>query len=250
MVLNSLLQTSISEARISQANLDKEEYADIKKKLNELSDRIKDISKDFDPSSEDAVYAGYAQQTIEARTMMIDTGLKIYDDAAKSVKLIQETDNMWSNVLKADAALKESDNLVQSTSPDNYLIAKQNSETAVTELTEAKSQVAALASKTNEIDFFVYSNYVAARLESAKYSVLACDALINQNLELIGTMNLAYIEKSNVASDIALSMSTTPGQVLRTGYDLRVRPLVEEFKAARKNAADNDFALRQFLAQD
>ena len=130
------------------------------------------------------------------------------------------------------------------------MIAKQNSETAVQLLTQASGQATTLASQTKDIDFSVYSKYIAARLESAVCSVAACQALIDQNLEQIGSMNLAYIEKSNAASDIALSMSTTPAQVLRTGYDLRIKPLVDEFKAARKNAADLDFALRQFLRED
>lgn len=152
--------------------------------------------------------------------------------------------------MKADAALKESDNLVQSNSPDNYLLAKQDSERAVNFLNEASSQINAMLSLTKAIDFSVYAKYISARLESAIVSVSACQALLDQNIDQISSMNLAYIQKSNVASDIALSMSTTPVQVLRADYDIRTRPLIEEFKAARKNAADNDFALRNFLVSE
>lgn len=152
--------------------------------------------------------------------------------------------------MDADAALKESDNLVQSNSTDNFAMAKQNSEAAVHYLNDASSQIKELLSLTKAIDFSVYSKYIAARLESAIVSVSACQALLDQNLEQISALNLDYIQKSNNASDIALSMPTTPVQVLRTDYDLRTRPLVEEFKAARKNAADNDFALRNFLVAD
>lgn len=152
--------------------------------------------------------------------------------------------------MKADAALKETDNLVQSNSPDNYLLAKQDSERAVNFLNEASSQINAMLSLTKAIDFSVYAKYISARLESAIVSVSACQALLDQNIDQISSMNLAYIQKSNVASDIALSMSTTPVQVLRADYDIRTRPLIEEFKAARKNAADNDFALRNFLVSE
>lgn len=250
MRLNAFLQTSINESKISQANFDKKDYEDIKKNLDELSDKISDIAKGIDPQSEDYVYAGYAKQTIEARDMMIDSGLKIYDNAVESIDVINKTEQMWNNVLKADAALKESDNLVQSNSPDNYLLAKQDSEQAVTNLTEASTQISSLLRLTKAIDFSIYSKYISARLESAIISVSACQALLEQNLDQISSLNLAYIQKSNVASDIALSMSTTPVQVLRTDYDIRTRPLIEEFKAARKNAAENDFALRNFLVAD
>lgn len=152
--------------------------------------------------------------------------------------------------MKADAALKESDSLVQSNSADNYTMAKQDSDLAVQYLTEASSQIASLLTLTKAIDFSTYSKYIAARLDSAITSVSACQALLDQNLEQISSLNLTYIQKSNVASDIALSMSTTPVQVLRADYDIRTRPLIEEFKAARKNAADNDFALRNFLVSD
>ena len=94
MVLNAVLQTSMNEAKIDQVDLDKEKYDDIKKKLNELSERITKITGESETSSEDNLYAGYAQQTIEARIMMIDTGFKIYNDAKKSVTVIQQTDNM------------------------------------------------------------------------------------------------------------------------------------------------------------
>lgn len=250
MRLNAFLQTSINESKIAQANFDKKDYEEIKKNLDELSNKITDIAKDIDPQSEDYVYAGYAKQTIEARDMMIDSGLKIYDNSVESVDVINKTEQMWNNVLKADAALKESDNLVQSNSPDNYALAKQDSEQAVTNLTEASTQISTLLKLTKAIDFSIYSKYISARLESAIISVSACQALLDQNLDQISSLNLAYIQKSNIASDIALSMSTTPVQVLRADYDIRTRPLIEEFKAARKNAAENDFALRNFLVAD
>lgn len=250
MRLNAFLQTSINERKIAQANINKKDYEDIKKNLDELSNKITDIAKGIDPQSEDYVYVGYAKQTIEARDMMIDSGLKIFDNAVESVDVINKTDQMWNFVLKADAALKESDNLVQSNSSDNYAMAKQDSEQAVLNLTEASNQISTLLNLTKAIDFSIYSKYISARLESSVTSVSACQALLDQNLDQISSLNLDYIQKSNVASDIALSMSTTPVQVLRTDYDIRTRPLIEEFKAARKNAAENDFALRNFLAAD
>lgn len=250
MRLNAFLQTSINDSKIKQANIEKQDYEDIKNDLDDLSSRITDIAKDINPQSEDYVYVGYAKQTIEARQMMIDSGLKIYDNACESVSVIQKTEQMWNNVLDADAALKECDSLVQSNSADNFVMAKQNSEAAVQYLNDASGQIKELLSLTRAIDFSVYSKYIAARLESAIASVSACQALLDQNLEQISVLNLDYIQKSNNASDIALSMPTTPVQVLRTDYDLRTRPLIEEFKAARKNAADNDFALRNFLVAD
>lgn len=129
-------------------------------------------------------------------------------------------------------------------------MAKQVSEQAVNNLNEAAIQITSLLNLTKAIDFSVYNKYIVARLESATVSVSACQALIDQNLDQISALNLAYIQKSNIASDIALSMSTTPVQVLRADYDVRTRPLIEEFKAARRNAAENDFALRNFLAAD
>lgn len=94
MRLNAFLQTSINESKIKQANIDKKEFENIKKDLDDLSSEISDIAKDIDPQSEDYVYAGYAKQTIEARQMMIDVGLKIYDNAVDSVNVIQQTELM------------------------------------------------------------------------------------------------------------------------------------------------------------
>ena len=130
------------------------------------------------------------------------------------------------------------------------MMAKQNSEDAVKLLNEASEQIKKLQETAKDFDFHVYSDYITARCESAVVSVQACQALIDQNLDAISSLNLSYIEKSNKASDIAINMSTTPVQVLRADYDLKTRPLIEEFKAARKNAADNDFALRNFLYSD
>lgn len=94
MRLNAFLQTSINESKIKQADIDKAELQNIKKDLSDLSSRISDIAKDIDPNSEDYVYAGYAKETIEARQMMIDSGLKIYDNANESVNVIQQTEAM------------------------------------------------------------------------------------------------------------------------------------------------------------
>lgn len=94
MRLNAFLQTSINESKIKQADIDKAELQNIKKDLSDLSSRISYIAKDIDPNSEDYVYAGYAKETIEARQMMIDSGLKIYDNANESVNVIQQTEAM------------------------------------------------------------------------------------------------------------------------------------------------------------
>lgn len=94
MRLNAFLQTSINDSKIKQANIEKQDYEDIKNDLDDLSSRITDIAKDINPQSEDYVYVGYAKQTIEARQMMIDSGLKIYDNACESVSVIQKTEQM------------------------------------------------------------------------------------------------------------------------------------------------------------
>lgn len=128
-------------------------------------------------------------------------------------------------------------------------MALQNSQNALNLLNNAKGKINDLSQKTSAYDFKTYLNYIDIRIQSANLSCVACQAMIDQDIEKISTYNAAYIEKSNQASDIALKMSTTPVQVIRTNYDLATRPLIEEFKAARKSAADYDFALRNFLNQ-
>ena len=94
MKLNAFLQTTVNSTKISQSNINKEEYVDVKKGLNELSEKIEGIKTELDPQSEDYLMAGYAQQAIEARLMMIDTGLKIYDKLEYSVSIINNTEAM------------------------------------------------------------------------------------------------------------------------------------------------------------
>lgn len=248
--LNSFLQNTINEKKVKQTSIDKDKYKQISNDLKDLSEQINDISKDIDPQSDDFLYAGYAKQTIESRQMMIDTGLKIYDSVVSSVETISEAEKIWSSVLKADATLKESDNLVQSNDADNYSVAKNKSDDAVKGLTDAQNNMSVLVKKFPDLNFKIYENYIQLRLDSAKISSAACQALMEQNLDLITSLNKSYIEKSNQSSDIALSMSTTPVQVLRTNYDVKTRPLIEEFKAARKNSADYDYALREFLVSE
>lgn len=245
--LNAFLQTSITEDQIKAANIDKQDFEDAKEGLNSIAQRIDEISVDLDVSSEDYMYVGYAKQTIESRCMMIDSGLRIYDNACKSVEIIDETQDFWNNIVEADSLLKESDNLIQSNETENYSLAKQNSEEAKNLLTSSKDQVKDLNSKTSAFDFNTYTKYIDLRIESADLSSQACQSLIDQNIDQVTSLNKAYIEKSNAASEVALNLSTTPVQVIRTDYDLKTRPLVDEFKAARKNAADCDFALRTFL---
>lgn len=245
--LNKFLENPINESTINNIDFDEEDLEDLKNDLNDLSDKISEVGQTIDPQSDDYVYVGYAKQTIESRIMMIDAGIKILKEAKDSVNVISKTEQFWDNVIKADAYLKESDNLIQSNDSSNYELAKSNSETAANLLNEAKVQIAELTNITKAFDFSIYNRYIDARLESAIYSSAACQALMDENLTDIGTLNTAYIEKSNKASDIALAMSTSPVQVLRTNYDIKIRPLVDEFKAARKNAAENDYAIRSFI---
>ena len=94
MKLNAFLQTSINSAKLRQANIEKDEYADVKKGLSEINDKIDVIAKDLNPQSEDFTMASCAKDTIEARTIMIDTGLQIYDKLNASVVVINETENL------------------------------------------------------------------------------------------------------------------------------------------------------------
>lgn len=246
-VLNNILQGPINNSRISQTKINKEDYEDTKKSLNELSAKIGKIGNDLDSMSEDYQYVNIAQQAIESRIMMIDSGLKIYDNAKKSLFIINQAQEFWDNVLKADNLLKEADYLVESNALESYVSAKKNSESAVDYLNKAKDQMNSLNGQTDAFDFNAYSKYIEASLDSAKCSVDAISAIIEQDLDKTANLNLSYLQKSNVASDIALGISTTPVQVIRTNYDLKTRSIVDEYKAARNNAADNDFVLRNFL---
>lgn len=92
--LNVFLESSINETKIKQANIDKGEYDKIKENLEEISLDINDLKKDMDRQSDDYLNAGYAQQTIESRIMMIDSGLKIYDQALSSISIINATEDL------------------------------------------------------------------------------------------------------------------------------------------------------------
>lgn len=245
--LNEFLENPINQYSINQFATEKDSLSKVKDDLNELSDEISEIGQGLDLQSDDYYYVPIAKQTIESRIMMIDSGLKIYDSAQKNVDLINKTETFWSNILKADASLKESDNLIQSNDVANFILAKKCSEDAANSLNEAITQIKELGALGSSFDFSVYLNYANIRLESALISQSACQALIDSDIENIAALNVAYIEKSNKASDIALTMSTTPGQLIRTNYDLSIRPIIDEFKAARQNAAENDLALRNYI---
>lgn len=245
--LNEFLENPINQYSINQFSTDADSLSKVKEDLNNLSDEITEIGESLDLQSDDYYYVPIAKQTIESRIMMIDSGLKIYDSAQKNVDLINKIDAFWSNILKADANLKESDNLIQSNDVANYELAKKCSEDAADSLNEAIIQIKELSSLDLSFDFSVYVNYANIRLESALISQSACQALIDSDIENIAALNVAYIEKSNLASDIALTMSTTPGQLIRTNYDLSIRPIIDEFRAARQNAAENDLVLRNYI---
>lgn len=245
--LNEVLENPISEQSVNNSKINKEKYDQVKKDLMEINDEIYEIANGLDVNSDDYLFSGFARQTIESRIMMIDTGLKIYDKSKDSINVIIKTENFWQNIIKADVALKESDNLVESNDVENYKQAKKKSEEAYNYLNEAKSQIPVLNSMTKAFDFNTYGQYIDAKMEAAKLSADACQALIDQDISRIASTNIAYIEKSNQASELAKKMSSTPVQVLRTNYDLDTRPLIEEFKAARRNAADNDYVLRSYL---
>lgn len=245
--LNEVLENPISEHSVNNSIINKEEYDQVKKDLATINDEIDEIKARLDVNSDDYVFSGFARQTIESRIMMIDTGLKIYDKSKDSINVIIKTENFWQDILKADVALKESDNLVESNDLENYKQAKQKSEEAYNYLNEAKAQIPVLNSMTKAFDFNTYTQYIDSKMEASKLSVDACQALIDQDISKIASTNIAYIEKSNQASEFAKNMSSTPVQVLRTNYDLDTRPLIEEFKAARRNAADNDYVLRSYL---
>lgn len=245
--LNQFLDGSINDAKVSQFDIDKEDYEKVKSDLRDISEDIANLKFDYDKQSNEYLNAGYAQQTIESRILMIDAGLKIYDYAVNNINIIRDTEDFWNDVLTADTYLKESDNLVQSNDPANYIAALDVSRMAEKLLIDAKNKIQALSVSTKNFDFANYINYIDLRLESARLSCSASEAMIAQDIDSITSYNTAYIETSNRASDIALKMSTTPTQVIRTNYDISTRPLIEEFRASRKNAADYDFALRNFL---
>lgn len=247
-ILNNVLSGPINSSRLSQSKITKEDLEKTKKGLNELSYQIGNIGQELNTDTEDYQYVGVAKQAIESRIMMIDSGLKVLESAKNSLMIIDQAEEFWDNVLKADNLLKEADYLIESNALESYIMAKNNSEKAVELLNKSKEQMVTLSSITKDFDFKTYASYIEASLDAAKCSVDAISAIIEQDLDKTANLNLLYLQKSNIASDIALSISTTPVQVIRTNYDLNTRPFIEEYKAARNNAADNDFILRNFLS--
>lgn len=91
--LNVFLEDSIDENKIKESQLNKEEFEKTKIELNKLSDKLNDLSNTVDKKSEDYTNINYALQTIVARTKMLETGIKIYENAVKSVQEISLTDS-------------------------------------------------------------------------------------------------------------------------------------------------------------
>lgn len=150
-------------------------------------------------------------------------------------------------MIKADNNLKEADNLVQSNDTENYKIALEKSTEAKDLLEKSRESLKSLKEKGTKYDFSSYEKFVGLRLESAEHSQKACQALIDEDVNTASSENLIYLEKSNAASNIALDINTTPVQTIRTDYYVNTQPLIDEFKSARKDAAELDKYLRDYL---
>lgn len=245
--LNEFLEDSIDENKIKETKLDTETFEKTKIHLDNLSDKFNDMANKYDKNTEEYLNINYARQAIEARTNMLESGIKIYQNAKDSVETITLTDSFWYSMIDGDNALKESDNLVQSNNADNFHMALDKSREALDLLSKSRDNIAILKTKNIKFDFDNYEKYVGLRLESAIHSVKSCEALVSEDLNTASTENLLYLEKSNQAADIALNIATTPTQTIRINYSISTKPLIEEFKAARKRAAEIDLVLRNYL---
>lgn len=245
--LNVFLEDSIDEHKVKESSLDKEAFEKTKVELDDLTNRFNELEQSADKSTEGYAMIDYAKQTIQARTKMLEKGIVIYENAVKSVDLIDLTNTFWEETVRADEELKESDNLIQSNDAHDYNEALEKSKKALDDLSQALENINELKEKNTKFDFDGYEKFVKLRKEAAEHSVKSCQALIEENLELAAKENSEYINKSNEASNAALNIGTTPVQTIRTKYYLETKPTIEEFKSSRKRAAELDLILRNYL---
>lgn len=149
--------------------------------------------------------------------------------------------------MDAEQLIRTSDELSSKNNTDDLRAAIDLDKQAYNLIKEAKAEVDELSSSALNFDFSNYSKYIDTRLASTAASIASLEALLAQDTETAVTKNNEYVSLESQAASLAETINTNPSAIIRTNYDIEIKPYIDKYKEARANAAASDSFIRNYF---
>ena len=233
------LDTAINES-ISNEDL----YLDIDN-LNETKDKLENI----DTNTDNALCTEYANQAVKCRIQMINYGMQIYDSAKYASEIITAINECNDLISKSDSLLQESNDILLENRVDKFDEALNKSKEAKEHLEQVTPKLDYVSESNYNLDLSTYYDYTKIKLDAINHGIALCKGVIDNNVEFVQNEIQVYISLNQQASQKASNLNFNPRDIVRVKFDLENKSLIDQYKQARKEAAENDSVIRNYLGK-
>ena len=224
---------------ISQDNVDQEKY-NLKNTIDELN---KSIEISNLQSSEYNTVPNIIS-SCRSRIEMIDKGYYIYNKIKETKDNIKKADEFWDNLMYCNELMHKVDELASSSITENLNEAVSLNSSAINLLEASLQDIDYLTNKQNNCDFSKYRSYCTLKIEAVKASYESLQLLLSENTQEAFETNNKYVEIEGRASDQVSHIENPPSTIIRTVYDIDIKPYIDSYVDARKEAALSDSFIR------
>lgn len=270
-VVNQCDQTLIPFDKLVMAQYDKNRFSSTASasapSFEELSESYRAVVGDIAPSrtqledaiaalealvpslsdNEDKEAAHQAITAARARLNMLESGVSIIDESLMATEAFAQTQEGWKKLIDADAAAREATSLLKDMSKENVKASLDRSSQAATLLSEALSLFSQANGGYPSLDLQEFIDYAAKREEAQNTAIMADQAYLDRDKELLEQRNAEYNQLEEEAASLAEKMGDDPAQKVVDLYTAAIDEDAQSYDAERVKAGNADTFLRDYL---
>lgn len=199
---------------------------------------------------EDEVALSRVSATIDGREDMLIA-------ASSSLKLVDTLENdsseatkLWARVIEADQMAREATSAANKAASEEAIeSAKQQTQQALAEFSEAKELLAGANSDLSRADFSKQQRYLGKRIESLEHAVATADALLAGDKDKASRENDAYNEADKDAASLAEELPLTLENQVRSLFTDELASLRADYFEARDRVSEADADIREYAGR-
>lgn len=247
LAADAVVTSSIDDAALDEISHIQEELSAAAVHVNSAESLASEASKRLGESA-DRDAAEHLALAASSRRSMMEYAAALMEQDVQAKTALDAVNEGWSDVLAADALMKEAAALVKDTTPENTRASQAKTEEALAQLDAAAACVANACEAYGSADLEALTAYIAKRQEAAQYALASDEAIYVQDKATAEEHNRAYNQAESDAAALARDLPDDPAQPILDAFQANTSPLREEYLKVRLSVGEADAFIRDYLS--
>lgn len=212
-------------------------------------DSAKEKLENIDTETDNAICTGYANLAVKYRLEMIDYGMQVYGSAKEAAEVISAINECNDLISESDTLLKDTSEILVNNNVSQFEEALNKSKRSKELVEQIGPKLDIVANSKFDLDISFYKDYLNTKTEAVNHSISLCQGVIDNNIEFVKSELQVCISLNQQASQKEANLTTNPKDIVRVKFDLENKTLIDKYKQSRKQAAENDSVIRNYLGK-